>query len=97
MAEEARLESAWPPKAAPGFESLSFRIKKDSRSGCLLFFYRFPMLFSAGKAYHLSRFSPFSCKVVAFLPGPCKVLAVFLPGPVYFGGTLQENAVFLTR
>ena len=28
MAEEARLESVWPPKAAPGFESLSFRKTK---------------------------------------------------------------------
>ena len=44
VAEEARLESAWPPKAAPGFESLSFRkkiAKNCVKISCTQFFVGF--------------------------------------------------------
>ena len=43
MAEEARLESVWPPKAAPGFESLSFRAMQALEGAarkCGVFTYR---------------------------------------------------------
>ena len=61
MAEEARLESAWPPKAAPGFESLSFRVMQNCSNPAIagFVFLWFLRNFESTNTNHMKALIPF--------------------------------------